>query len=301
MEDLEIGGDSSRLLLNRVAISTGTLPYALGRPYHDIGALRSATAALGNRSFELVLHPDWRTHPKPRTRQPSPWEESPGFDFEDMSTWLTGELRGIHFLSLHGNRDLGSFLASWNPVDRVLGREILKNNIEVAHRLGAGVVVVHAWDPRHVRPQLAEVGQTLAEESSRHPGVNLSVENIPTNGAASSQPRSLESILGAGENLGVTLDLSWVSHHGNLEDFHFALEKINNVHVQGRMSRRPSGEILLLTRGRGIPLEGMMYRLLEWGYDGQWTLELNRARSLRQFIVVRSHIESIISGGERCS
>ncbi|MFO7941916.1 MAG: TIM barrel protein [Bacillota bacterium] len=301
MEGLPVIGGSSGSILHSVAISTGTLPYALGRPYHEIGALRSAASALEGSRFELVLHPDWRASPEPRTRQPSPWGDSPGFSFARMSTWLEKELWGVSFLSVHGNRDLGSFLASQDAEDRGLGRKLLNANIAVAHRLGAEVLVVHAWDPRNDRSQLKEVGRILAEESTRCPRVGLSVENIPTNDAALSQPQSLDAILREGSNLGVTLDLSWVSHHGDLEDFRFALEKMNNVHVQGRMSRLSSGGMRLLTRGSDMPVEGMMYRLLEWGYEGQWTLELNRARSLRQFLGARDHIESIISGGEGSS
>lgn len=282
----------------RLAVSTGTLPYALGAQYHEIDALAEAIEKLRHPDLELVLHPDWRIDLQPRTLQPTLWTDSASLSFPDLAQWITIHLSEASIVSIHGNRDLGSFIASGCEEDTICGRNLAESNLEIAESVGARIFVAHAWDPRNPLPQLETAGKLLGDLNKRFPGVRVTVETIPTHEEALSQPASLELVLDAGAHLGVTLDLAWVSRHGALEDFLPFLECIANVHVQGRLQADERG-VAMRARSSGVPLEPMIRRLLEWGYRGQWTLELNGSRSLRDFTVAIDYLHEVISGRER--
>ena len=291
-------GEREPMEIERLAVSTGTLPYALGAQYHEMDALAAAVEALRHPYLEVVLHPDWRTEPEPRTVQPSAWTESTSLSFPDFAQWITRRLTTASVISIHGNRDLGSFIASGDREDWSCGRKLAEGNLQVAESVGARVFVAHAWDPQDPDPKLEIAGEILGDLGEQFPGVRITVETIPTHEGAPSQPTSLERVLGAGADLGVTLDLAWVSHHGSLEDFLPFVERVANVHVQGRIHRDERG-VTLLARGSGVPLEPMMRRLLERDYPGQWTLELNGSRSLLDFAEALEHLDEIITGRER--
>ena len=282
----------------RLAVSTGTLPYALGAQYHEIDALPEAVEGLRYPDLEVVLHPDWRIEPEPRTQQPSAWADSISLSFPDIAEWITLHLPEASIVSIHGNRDLGSFIASGRESDTICGRNLAEGNLEIAESVGARLFVAHAWDPRDSMPQLETAGELLGDLDARFPGVRITVETIPTHEGAPSQPASLQRVLDAGPHLGVTLDLAWVSHHGTLDDFLPFWERIANVHVQGRLQADERGATMR-ARSSGVSLEPMIRRLLEWGYRGQWTLELNGSRSLHDFKVAIDYLQKVLTGGER--
>ncbi len=280
-----------------MVLSTGTIPYALGREYHDLDAVLDGVRRLCHPSVELVLHPDWRGDIAPRTRQPSEWSESQNLAFADIADHLARVAGDISIASVHGNRDLGAFLSSRDKADQRTGQTLLWEHLSLTRDLDADVLVVHAWDPQDPDPALDVAGESIRNIALSDRSVTVAVENIPTNRDASSQPASLERIMRTSDRIGMALDLSWATHHAHFGDLIAYLERVVNVHVQGYL-HHDGQHMHMLTRGTDVSILPAIYELLSRGYRGQWTLELNRVRRLGTFVAALSWLEREIFGKE---
>jgi len=256
---------------------------------------------------ELVLHPDWRPDIEPRTKQPDPWQASAKWNADDLALELERRLArvGGRVLSVHANRDLGIFLGADESEDRRVGEALLRENCELARRLGARLIVIHAWDTWATSYDPAPTSRHINAVANAYPEITLTVENIPVSAHEWSQAelfgrfaRLLDT------SVGFTLDLSWSSLYDNLEELIYLLPRVRNVHVQGRISRtgRGSGmtadipgELRLEPRAGELDIDWAIQKLLDAGYTGQWTLELNRARSLDDFRLALAYLRDRVA------
>ncbi|MFO8060766.1 MAG: TIM barrel protein [Bacillota bacterium] len=265
-----------------VVCSTGTMPSALGKRYHEIDAVLRAAEVIPARDLEVVLHPDWREGLPPRSRQP----DAPGVSATLTSDEIIFKLKegmdriGIRIHSIHANRDLGSFLNDGDG--QTIAGQILGDTIGIAHEVGAEVIVIHPWDSRADEIDLEHIAASIIE-ASRRSRATLTLENIPLCAAGWSQADALAALTGlVPDTVGLTLDLSWSSMYDNFNELLDLLPRIENVHVQGRLVPGENGD-RLHPRAGSINIEAAVRRLCRLGYEGQWTLELNRPRSPEDF------------------
>ncbi len=279
-----------------VVCSTGTMPDALGRRYHDLEAACAMAASIPVRAVELVLHPDWRPNIAPRSDQPDPPACSPFYSTRRLIERMDRLRRegGPRVRSVHANRDLGIFLGSPDPSDRRIGEDILVKAVKVAGGCAAKIVVVHLWDSWAGDTYIREAAAVLEDVSSVDSSVGISVENIPLNSPVRSQFATMQLLdRMLPEHIGFTLDLSWSSMYDNFREMVRLLPRLTNVHVQGRLRWGDSG-IRLEPRSGNLNLESAVRSLCRRGYRGQWTLELNRPGSIADFRRALRYLSEII-------
>ncbi len=278
-----------------VVCSTGTMPSALGMRYHEIDAALEAAEVIPARDLEVVLHPDWRPGLPPRSKQPDP----PGTSGTLTSGEIVSRLReamartGARIRSIHANRDLGTFLGARDSGTRRIAAELLEETIGIAREVGAGIIVLHPWNSWAGAVDLEHIAVPIIEASRSSEAV-LTVENIPLSAPEWSQA---EAMVGLADLLpdavGFTLDLSWSSMYGNFDELLVLLSRVKNVHVQGRLMTGDDRE-WLHPRAGNMDLDASIRRLCRLGYDGQWTLELNRPRSPTDFRRGIKHLQTLI-------
>ena len=287
--------DELELSLKTVVCSTGTMPSALGMRYHEIDAALEAAEAIPAGDLEVVLYPDWRPGPPPRSKQPDPPEASLTLTpAEIISRLRDGMARtGARVRSIHANRDLGVFLGSRDPRDRRIAAEILEDTIAIAGEVGAGIIVLHAWDGWDRAVDLVHNAVPIIE-ASRSSEAILTVENIPLSAVGWSQAEAMALLAELlPHSVGFTLDLSWSSMYDNFDVLLELLPRVKNVHVHGRLGSGEGGECLL-PRAGDMDIDDAVLRLCQLGYDGQWTLELNRPRSPEGFRRGLKHLQNLI-------
>lgn len=276
--------------------STGTMPDAVGRRYHDIEAVRDVAASIPVRAVEVVLHPDWRPGIPPRSEQPDPPAFSPDYCPDEIVERMgaSGNDGGFRVSSVHANRDLGAFLSSADPSDRKTGSKILLDAVKVAEGCEANTVVMHLWDSWSADARIREAAAVLTDASSVNRSVVISVENIPVSARGPAQieiMRMLDQLLP--DRIGFTLDLSWSSMYDNLCELAQLLPRVNNVHVQGKLSGDERGP-QLIPRSGNLDLESAIRLLRRKGYNQQWTLELNRPRDITDFRVALDYLARVV-------
>lgn len=281
---------------SRVVCSTGTLPAAVGGSYYDLEAVVEGARAVGVLDLELVLQPDWRPYESPRDprlrsgRTTGKWTTSQIISL--MRGWR--ESTGGRIRSVHANSDVGCFLSARGESERGTAVRILEEARLVAEELGADILVLHLWDTwaDEINPDTAARRVRDFAESCLH--ITLTVENIPVSARRWSQCELMIRLFELlPSRVGLTLDLSWSSLYGNLEQLLDLLPRVKNVHVQGRLGE-VDGNTVLLPRAGDLDLDWAVRCIRDRGYCGQWTLELNRPRSPGDFLRGMRHLECLL-------
>jgi sugar phosphate isomerase/epimerase len=203
----------------------------------------------------------------------------------------------VRVCSVHANRDTGIFLGADDKADRRLGAEVLKNNCRVADAVGASLVVVHAWDTRATAIEARAAADTINTVAAEFGDITLAVENLPLSAEGWSQEQLMHTFDRMLEpRVGFTLDLSWSSLYDNFDQLLSLLPRVKNVHVQGRLVRDASQGNTLRPRAGNLVLETAISELAAQGYSGQWTLELNKAQAVADFVEAIHYLEDLLSG-----
>lgn len=172
-----------------------------------------------------------------------------------------------------------------------------KISLEFARRLSAPVMTVHSNIARKLpESQRADVLNAIFKEllpSARSLGVKLALENLSyaSSGYGKNVPE-LEEIFGIideqGE-MGFTLDFCHAEAtgqtHSLLEKYH---KRVCNIHLANRAHKpfsEPSPSLLTFVQ-----------KLLEYGYAGPLTLELNRKCTVEQIAQTKRVVEKGLNG-----
>lgn len=222
--------------MNRLSITSAPLPAFEGADYYDLDATLRVMEKLWNKAavdtFEFQWLAEWDETRPPRAEHTSgsrrqPWQESYGYEVDSLAETLLDS--GVPIRSVHANRDVGIYLCG-DAGEIEHGRQMIRDTLELAKRVGASVTVFHAWNTYSEAFNPAKIESILAEESARFSGILASVENVPTH-LGSCTPASLV------ENFDwITLDTRWAAMYDELSSFERLKEKIVNIHIRGHLS-----------------------------------------------------------------
>lgn len=241
-------------------VSTGSLARLVGRPYWDLRGALEAAQALGNPPLELALLPEWDSSAPPVTPHQADLSGSGALGPDEVLELVVGS--GCAVASVHASRDVGILLASPGRDERERGRRQLQEAAAAAAALGAGQVVIHAWDTFAASVDPDRIAACLVGGSAGGAAVRraaLSVEGIPVTDSNWSPVRLAAAVSQAvrrargnrsrsAAQAGVTVDLNWTSMSGDLEQC-FAPDpgapapagaptpglRLLNIHVHGRL------------------------------------------------------------------
>lgn len=251
-------------MLSLIALSTGWLPRLDERPYYDLSSVFKVMNRFSREhvidGFELGLLPEWDSENPPLT--PS---EAPSACEKHSLREILGLLSQKDFvvLTVHASRDVGAYLCSESMLDYAKGVRLVNDSMQLSNALDSGVCVFHFWNPWKQTFDVARLHNVYGECVRSVSSVELSIENIPTVLEGTSPFRLSE---GFGH---VTLDLKWASMFDEFNSFLNVIDKVDNVHVQGKYQC-----------GSFAPTVGSLNyrialkRLVDAGYRGIFTLEL---------------------------
>ncbi len=106
---------------------------------------------------------------------------------------------GLQLNDVHGSDGVEKAWASSVEYQRRAGVELVKNRMELAHRLGADVVIMHVFEPEEpeARPRFWEqIRRTLDDLApfARERGVRLALENLPRLRSDASDPPTAQDV-----------------------------------------------------------------------------------------------------------
>jgi len=255
--------------LNKLSITSAPLPAFEGADYYDLDATLSIMEKLWDKAavdtFEFQWLAEWDETRPPRAEHTSgsrrqPWQESCGYDVDSLSEILLDS--GVPIRSVHANRDVGIYLCG-DAGEIEHGRQMIRDTLELAKRIGASISVFHAWNTYSKSFDLAQIESILAEEAGRFSGICASVENVPTH-LPSCTPASLVESFDW-----ITLDTRWAAMYDELRKFEKIRDKIVNIHIRGHLNEKwwtfPEAP---------YSFEDVIQLVLqEWNYTGPLTLE----------------------------
>ena len=250
--------------MSLIALSTGWLPRLEDRPYYDLSSVFNVMNRFSREhvidGFEFGLLPEWDSRNPPLTPSQAP---------------LTCEKHGLQeildlfnkkdfaVLTVHASRDVGAYLCSESMLEYAKGVRLVNDSLEFCHAVGSGVCVFHFWDPWKQTFDVARLHNAYGECVQSVSDVELSIENVPTVLEGMSPFRLTE---GFGH---VTLDLKWASMFGEFDSFLDVIDKVDNVHVQGKYRNGSFAPTV-----GSLDYHTALKRLVGVGYRGIFTLEL---------------------------
>ena len=168
-----------------VQISVSSAPIAkLGnKRYYDLLGTLEVMKKVYRESivdgFELQLQPEWDSENPPLTdTQFADWTKTPKFNIAEILTVL--EKQELPILSVHANRDIGSYLCSSRERDYEKGKRLIHDALFLADNLGAKICVFHLWDTWKTRSDIHKLKKDLLNMAAQFAEIKASAENIPT-------------------------------------------------------------------------------------------------------------------------
>ena len=263
---------------NRVSISTGALPKAMGKLYYDFSAALSMMERVWDSGvvdgFEFVCLDEWDQRWPPmeidlrREYRVANWERSPKHSEKEIGGILSKS--GVPILTLHSRFDIGPRLCSDSRQDIQRGKRLIHESLDLSQQLNCPVCVFHLWDTWGEMFDPRAIKETFEGIASQYPAVKASVENIPVSLPGYTPIRLVEDY----DN--VTADTGWAALYDELEEFQRLTERIVNVHLAGRLK---GNRWELCAPGHPeVAASFDFYKTLEairtsWGYQGLLTIE----------------------------
>jgi len=253
-------------MANSISVSSAPIAKLGGKKYYDlVGTLEVMHRVFGESivdGFELQLEPEWDSENPPLTdAQFADWTKTPKYSFNEILTLLRREKLPI--LTVHASRDVGSYLCSNRERDLKKGKQLIYDSLSLANDLGAKVCVFHLWDTWKTRFDVDNLREDLLDMATQFPGVNASVENIPTH-LEGHTPFSLVKLFDY-----VTLDLRWAALYDELNAFESIIDSVVNVHLRGSLE----GDRWVLDRSSFSFYEALDRIRYKWKYSGLCTVE----------------------------
>jgi sugar phosphate isomerase/epimerase len=250
--------------MSRMSLSTGWLPRLIERPFYELSSVIKMMKRFSKEShidgFEFALLPEWDPENPPLTPTSAPSDCEKHTLLEVLEVLKSQD---FSILSVHANRDVGSYLCSGNPEKVAKGIRLIEESLRFTQSIESRICVFHFWDPWKRQVDLPFLKSVYDKYQMRHPRTEISIENIPTLSKQTSPYQLMQSFRYK------TLDLKWASLAGEFDRFVNTIGQVDNVHIQGRYQNgilAPSTGIL----DYAIALR----RIRETNYPGIFTLEL---------------------------
>lgn len=250
--------------MNRVCISTGSLPRLEGKQFYELSSVVRVMKRLLDESkvdgFEFVLLPEWDSENPPLSPSDAP-KECEKHTVQEVLDAL--ETRNFPILSVHANRDIGNYLCHEDTEKVEKGIRIMRECLDFTREVGSRVCVFHFWDTWKEVFDLSFLEATYQKFQNMYPEVELSVENISTRYMGKTPFQIMKNFRFK------TLDLKWASLFDEFDAFVDIIWQVDNVHVQGRCQ-----DGMLVPSVGSLDYEKAIRRIKEAGYCGIFTVEL---------------------------
>jgi sugar phosphate isomerase/epimerase len=253
-------------MTNLISASSAPIAGFGGREYYDlVGTLEVLKRVLRESvvdGFELQLEPEWDCENPPLTDADwADWTETPKYNAEEIVE-LIRQAR-LPVLSVHGNRDVGSYLCSDREKDWAKGKRLMNDSLLITEKLDAKVCVFHLWDTWKTSFDTGRIERIFLNVAEQFPKVKASVENIPTH-LEGYTPFDL-----AKRFQHLTLDLRWAALYNELDKFEPLIRNVVNVHLRGSLER----DKWTIKRSSFGFYEVLDKIKNNWKYDGLLTVE----------------------------
>ena len=268
-----------------IALSTGWLPRLEDKPYYELSSVLNMMDKFSQErlvdGFEFGLLPEWDSENPPLTpaQAPSTCEKH---DLQVILELL--EKKGFTVLTVHASRDVGSYLCSEEKAKLAKGVRLVDESMKFCQDLSSKVCVFHLWDPWKKSFDLKGLQKVYEEGKKRFSDVEFSVENIPT---MIEGKTPFQLLRGFGWR---TLDLKWASMYDEFDLFAEAVEKVDNVHVQGKCQ----DDSFVPTVG-SLDYEKALKWIVDAGYSGVLTLELEGKASYEDIVKCVKKLRKLVS------
>ncbi len=257
--------------MNKVSISTGCLPKLEGHQFYELESVLRMMKRLLKESridgFEFVLLPEWNGENSPLTPSSAP-PDCEKHVANDVVRTLKAQ--NLPILSVHANRDIGSYLCSDDEDEASNGIRLIDESLNFTKAVGSKICVFHFWDTWKLSFNLLGLEAIYRKFQTTYPTIEMSVENVPTRYMGKTPFQIMQGFKHR------TLDLKWASMFNEFNSFTEHLISVDNVHVQGKLQ---AGR-LVSTVG-GLDFENALATIKRKGYSGSFTIELEGATSYK--------------------
>ena len=154
-----------------------------------------------------------------------PQLEADGFEVMFYPSWysnidhITTELRrsGLRFPAMHGEKNIGTALGQTDPAARQHGVELLKENCQLASKLGTTLLVLHLWNWPELDDELDNNLSVLKQCTTiaTHYNIELAIETIP--GRHFDPLTNVQRALQKDPHARVALDTEFLANYQQLE------------------------------------------------------------------------------------
>ncbi|NWG10752.1 hypothetical protein HXY33_03240 [Candidatus Bathyarchaeota archaeon] len=265
-----------------VSISTGCLARLENHQFYELSSIMNMMEKLLEESevdgFEFVLLPEWDAENQPITPTSAPFE-CEKHSLKELVEILQPQV--FPFLSVHANRDIGGYLCSEKTELVKKGVRLTKECLEFTKAVQSRICVFHFWDTWKEKLELSNLQNQYRKLQEDNPKIEISVENIPTK-----YKTPFQLIQGFKHR---TLDLKWASLFNEFDLFAKELAYINNIHIQGKYQ-----EGRLAPTVGNLNYEKALKLLIETGYSGIFTIELEGTASYRDIVEYIKQVKKLV-------
>lgn len=217
---------------NQISVSSASIAKLGNKRYYDLLGTLNVMEKVPRESvvdgFELQVQPEWDSENPPLTdTQFADWTKTPKYTVIEVLTLV--KKHKLPILSVHANRDIGSYLYSDRKQDYEKGKRLIYDALFLTDNLGAEVCVFHLWDTWKTRCDVHRLKEDFLNITAQFAKIKASVENIPTHSKGFT-PFSLVKLFDY-----VTLDTKWASLYNELNLFESIVSKVENVHLRGSL------------------------------------------------------------------
>jgi len=251
---------------NLISVSSAPIAGLGGKEYYDlvgtIEVMKKVFAESVVDGFELQLEPEWNCENAPLTDADwADWTKTPKFSAKEIVELIKSE--GLPILSVHANRDVGSYLCSEKEQDWEKGKRAILEALSITEMLGAEICVFHLWDTWKSSFDLHKVESIFLKTVEKFSKIKASVENIPTHLNGCSPFKLVKHF----EH--VTLDLRWASMYNEFDTFESIIDNVVNIHLRGSLKKNR----WVLERSNLDFYESLDKIRNGWKYSGLLTVE----------------------------
>ena len=176
-------------------------------------------------------------------------------------------------------------IASLSTKSRKISIEQVKDSINLANEIDAGVVVVHPGLLPFLLKEMPEkiypvANQSIKElgEYSRDFGVNTTIENMPNFESMIYQNMTKLNEILVEFDMGMTLDIGH-AHHSKIPENEMYFDSIKHIHIHDNMGDDDTH----LALGEGnIQFKEIIDTFEEKNYDGIYMIEVNNKDSIKK-------------------
>ncbi len=210
--------------------------------------------------FEFGLLPQWDNENAPLTPcdAPSTCEKH---SYQEIFEILKD--RDCRFLTVHASRDVGCYLCSDERTKRSKGVKLVDDSLRFCQSLCSKICTFHFWDPWSTSIDREFLQEVYGQAEKRFSGLEISVENILTV-IKDETPFKLTRDFDY-----TSLDLKWASMYDEFDKFLDAIEKVDNLYIQGKCY----GGNLVCTAGN-LDFDVALQEIVDSGFSGIFTVEL---------------------------